>query len=424
MTIENDFLPFAVATNANVVPQATYVGNTSITQGGFVAGIAPSNLMNKVWRQSSIMAAVLAQFIVDNSGQPAIDDGTTATLEANLVTAIRSATKTGVILNDTGAVNAYAAANVPPLVAGTWINGVVQQVKVANTNTGASTYSPDGLPTVPIYGLGLQPLQQGEMFAGGTAILMKQTIAGVNSGNPIAVLYECAGGAQQTAPATQPLHAMQLGQATGRLIGVRTFTASTTYTPTAGTTRILVKVQGGGGGGGGTASGSNVSVAGGGGAGAYVEGFLTSGFSGATITIGAAGTGGPGGGGTGGTGGTTVFGTLSAAGGFGGQGGPNAAPPYNTLGGAGGNSASGGYLNQFGASANPCSATGISSFVSGAGANSQFGAGGAALGTTTLNGNGAQGFGAGGGGAASGSGAAAQAGGPGGAGTVIVFEYA
>jgi hypothetical protein len=40
--------------------------------------------MNKTWRQSSIMASVLAQFIVDRTGQTAIDDGTTATLLANL----------------------------------------------------------------------------------------------------------------------------------------------------------------------------------------------------------------------------------------------------------------------------------------------------------------------------------------------------
>ncbi|RQZ27474.1 hypothetical protein DIE16_31370 [Burkholderia sp. Bp9090] len=37
-----------------------------------------------MWRQSSIMSAVLAQFISDRTGQNAVDDGTTATLLANL----------------------------------------------------------------------------------------------------------------------------------------------------------------------------------------------------------------------------------------------------------------------------------------------------------------------------------------------------
>jgi hypothetical protein len=86
--MSNDFIPFAVGGSANVTPQATYAANTSLTQNGFLAGIAKSTDLNKVWRQSSIMSSVLAQFIVNSTGQPAIDDGTTATLLANLTAAI------------------------------------------------------------------------------------------------------------------------------------------------------------------------------------------------------------------------------------------------------------------------------------------------------------------------------------------------
>lgn len=193
----NDFLPFAYGGGANVLSQSAYAALTSLLSGGFQSGVAQSNQVNKTLRQSSIMSAVLAQFAADYSGNNSTDDGTTATLEANLVAAIRGATKTTVTLTDTGTANAYAAANTPPLVAGTWVNNVVQQVKILNANTGASTYAPDGLAAIPIYGLGLQPLQGGELYAGGTAILMKQTITGVNSGNPICVLLECSGGAQQ-----------------------------------------------------------------------------------------------------------------------------------------------------------------------------------------------------------------------------------
>lgn len=83
--MSNDFLPFAVGGSANVTPQATYAANTALTQGGFQSGIAKSPDMNKVCRQSSIMAAVLAQFIVARTGANATDDGTTATLLANLL---------------------------------------------------------------------------------------------------------------------------------------------------------------------------------------------------------------------------------------------------------------------------------------------------------------------------------------------------
>lgn len=213
MALQNDFLPFATGGSANVLTQAQYAALiSSVIANGFSSGVAQSAQLNKVWRQSSIMAAVLAQFAADYSGQNSTDDGTTATLEANLVTAIRSATKTSVILADTGAANAYTAVNVPPLTSGTWVDGVVQQVKIAHANTGASTYAPDGLTAIPIYGLGLQPLQGGELALNGTAVLMRLTIAGVNSGNPIAVLMECAGGPQQVAPATQTQHATQIGQ--------------------------------------------------------------------------------------------------------------------------------------------------------------------------------------------------------------------
>ncbi|MFM0488030.1 cupredoxin domain-containing protein [Paraburkholderia graminis] len=208
----NDFLPFANGGGANVLTQAQYAALTTLLSGGYQSGVANSAQMNKTWRQSSIMAAVLAQFAADYSGSNSTDDGTTATLEANLVAAIRSATKTGVILADTGAANAYTAVNAPPLVAGTWVDGVVQQVRIAHANTGASTYAPDGMTAIPIYGLGLQPLQGGELALNGIAILVRMTITSVNSGNPIAVLMECAGGAQQVAPATQIQHAAQLGQ--------------------------------------------------------------------------------------------------------------------------------------------------------------------------------------------------------------------
>lgn len=123
---------------------------------------------------------------------------------------IKSAT-----LTDTGTANAYTAANSPALVLNDIKPGLTQQVLITNANTGASTYSPDGLRADPIYGLGLQALQGGELVAGATAILMSATIAGVNGGSPCWVLLECMGGAQQVPNATKSQHALPLGQANG-----------------------------------------------------------------------------------------------------------------------------------------------------------------------------------------------------------------
>lgn len=85
----NNFKPFAAAGGANVMAQADYEALAALLTG-FQSGTAQSQQLNKVWRQSSIMSAVLAQFIVDLTGQDAIDDGTTATLLANLKTAVQA----------------------------------------------------------------------------------------------------------------------------------------------------------------------------------------------------------------------------------------------------------------------------------------------------------------------------------------------
>lgn len=86
--MSNDFLPFAVGGAANVETQSDYVADTSTLQNGFQSGVANSSKLNKVWRQSSIMAAVLGQFIANTTGKNAVDDGTTATLLANLIAAV------------------------------------------------------------------------------------------------------------------------------------------------------------------------------------------------------------------------------------------------------------------------------------------------------------------------------------------------
>ncbi|CAN0620536.1 conserved protein of unknown function [Burkholderia multivorans] len=93
MTVENDFLTFATGAGANVIDQPTYAALAALMTG-FQAGTAQSAQLNKVWRQSSIMAAVLAQFIVAQTGQPAIDDGTTAALLANLIAGVDQVART------------------------------------------------------------------------------------------------------------------------------------------------------------------------------------------------------------------------------------------------------------------------------------------------------------------------------------------
>lgn len=87
----NDFLVFAGAGGANVITQAQYVALLAETTG-FQSGIASSAQANKVFRQASIMASMIGQFIADETGSNATDDGTIATLEANFILALQAVT--------------------------------------------------------------------------------------------------------------------------------------------------------------------------------------------------------------------------------------------------------------------------------------------------------------------------------------------
>lgn len=87
MSLEVDYLPVATAGGANVDSQANFVGSGYQTEG-FQAGLAQSKQLNKVWRQSSMMAAALANFIANTLGINVLDDGNISALITNLTNAI------------------------------------------------------------------------------------------------------------------------------------------------------------------------------------------------------------------------------------------------------------------------------------------------------------------------------------------------
>lgn len=105
----NDFLVFGGNGAANVIDQASYSAMDARV-GGFSIGIAKSAQANKVWRQSSIMAAVLAQFIADCTGKDALDDGTTQALLTNLKQAVPAAVNYAGV-NSSQKINGANAAN-------------------------------------------------------------------------------------------------------------------------------------------------------------------------------------------------------------------------------------------------------------------------------------------------------------------------
>jgi hypothetical protein len=216
-------------------------------------------------------------------------------------------------------------------------------------------------------------------------------------------------------------------------IKIQRFTASGTYTPTAGMQFCVIECVGGGGGGGGC-SGNNTSVngGGGGGGGSYARRVATAVQIGAsqTVTTGTGGNGGAAGANNGLAGSDTSLGTLCV--GKGGSGGIGVATTGAIgKGGAGGVAGTGDFTapGQDGGIAFYASSLGGSLYGSGGGGNSGnlWGAGGqpAFAGSgAALNGNAGTGYGGGGGGAHYDAMASANAaGGNGAPGCVLVTEY-
>ena len=118
----NDFLVWD-PNSVNIELQATYAADTA-RLNGVSSGTASSSLANKVWRQASSIASMIAQFIANQSGANSVDDGTTATLLTNFTAAVLGTGKNIAVYK---------------------INGGVQQVAIngaAFTATGATSFPP------------------------------------------------------------------------------------------------------------------------------------------------------------------------------------------------------------------------------------------------------------------------------------------
>lgn len=74
----NEFLPFGTGASPNIEPQADYLADPD-RSSGFQTGTAFSAKMNKVWRQSSMMAHAVAQMLA-NRGDNVMDASDPAAL--------------------------------------------------------------------------------------------------------------------------------------------------------------------------------------------------------------------------------------------------------------------------------------------------------------------------------------------------------
>jgi hypothetical protein len=416
----------AVTQPASTLPGTPGFFTDGSAGGGIAATIVPAEWLNATMMEL-VNVVEAAGFALSKSTFTQLRDAINVILQAG-------GTNYAV---DTGTANVYAVAFTPSVTA--IADGLKLRFKAKTANTGASTFSPNGLTAHAIVGGAHAALQGGEIVANGDIEVTW------NSTLNAWVLLEQTGGGVQVPNATSSQQAMPLGQATGRLLrttiysvvggsqqvsvngGAFTTTGATTFSSQALTTLTKVKVLAGGGGGGGAAStgAGQSSCAGGGGAGGYVESIIAGTITAYAVVVTAGGAGGVAGLTSGSPGGNASFGpTIAATGGGGGSPGATASAwPVLAGAGAGGLGSGGLILNARGAAGGTALNLSALSFASGPGGASPFGGGGAGVGTTA-NGTPAVTPGAGGsGGASLASNAAGAAGGAGAGGYIEVEEY-
>lgn len=307
---------------------------------------------------------------------------------------------------DIGATNLYMANYLPAIT--TLKDGLALRFTAGNANTGASTFAPNGLLPKPLVSLALSALRPAEIVAGSVC----------------SVVYSAA------LDSWVLVYASGAGAASGRLLGVKTFTSSGTYVPTVGMKNVLVKIVGGGGGSAGIAAtnASQITVSGGGASGSYAEAWIPSSSVGASqiVTVGAAGAGGVTGGNAG-PGGTSSIGSLVSAPGGGG------APNVGVIGLADFGLFVGGFPSTAATGANIVSSAGAAgspgisvngSILAGHGALSPLGAGGFGSSVAAAVAAPGSGYGSGAGGIANAMNQPGRPGATGARGVVIIYEYA
>lgn len=191
----NQFLPFGTGAGANVLAPAAYAA-LAARASGFSAGTAKSQELNSVWRQASFGVAALAQFIADQSGDDVLDDGNLNNFKNSLARAISLLGSNAGFAVDTGSANVYTVAYTPAITS--VYDGLRLRFRANVANTGASTFSPNGITAAPIWSKKHAALTGGEIVANGEVELVWNPALNTSGAW---VLLENTGGADQL-PAT------------------------------------------------------------------------------------------------------------------------------------------------------------------------------------------------------------------------------
>ena len=161
-----DFLPIAASVSANVETQGDFAGSGH-QENGFQTGIAESAQLNKCWRQPSVIAAALANFIADLTGLDVLDDGNLALLIQELAMALSLASWCG---TSSGTANAQILS--PAITPISIQAGAAFRFLSGLTNSGATTMNVGGTGPIDIKKLSLGTLTD---LSGGEIVAARGT---------------------------------------------------------------------------------------------------------------------------------------------------------------------------------------------------------------------------------------------------------
>ncbi|HEN3358547.1 tail fiber protein [Yersinia enterocolitica] len=313
----NEILPFGLGVESNVMTQAEYEA-LAARSGGFSSGVAKSEQLNKVWRQSSFIASVLADFIATQSGDDVLDNGNTATLLASLELAIKK----------------YANSNLP--IASTSKQGITQLSSSINSSSETLAATLKAVKTVSDAGLKVTGNLAEIKAAGPAAVAEAQANLNLaellgdvlQKKNNLSEIAAAGSAAQSAAQANIGVTGGLGAGVIGRLIAKRSITSTGVIPKATGAKWAIIRAWSAGGGGGGagrTVTAGNASQGWAGQSGSFIELLVdVSGLSNYDCSIGLGGTGGAvsnvNAGNPGLDGGSTIIaGILSCPGGKGGQ---------------------------------------------------------------------------------------------------------
>lgn len=189
---KNEILPFGAAAGANVLTPKDYETLSSRLMG-FSAGIAESKQLNTVWRQSSIIANLMAQFIADKSGKDVLDNGDMATLRANLEAALQAFITSNIDKNEL----LFKANNLSDIVdkavgrANLELAGIKITGSNAGSNIGVGTPIASGTASV-VLGLTASATSNGNVVVGERSSASAESATAIGRGATASAAYTTA----------------------------------------------------------------------------------------------------------------------------------------------------------------------------------------------------------------------------------------